>query len=293
MSFADVLSKVFKASNIGTFIFFALNFSLIAIVFYPYSLTPTGGIILFSLYISTVAISFSPIGEWVISAFAGAKKIRRRDMQIKLIPLLEIVYGKAKRESPNMIDSVYLKIVPGDEVNAYALGRKTICVTESLLNAPDEMIMGIFAHELGHLANRHSEIQLLIGGANVLISIFLLMLKLVAWMITGIFSFVAIGTRRVSVGCLIGIFGSIATLSVFLWTKFCMVFLMWSARNNEFVADEFAFRIGFGEQLAWALDNLIDCAPNGSFLKLLYSSHPRKDEGIARLQELGAAYSRW
>lgn len=293
MGISDTLSKVFKFSNIGTFIFFVLNFTLMLAVFYPYSLTPTGMIVLLALYITTIAISLSPIGEWVISVFAGAKEIKRHDIQIKLIPLLEIVYEKAKSISPNMVDSVYLKIIPGDEVNAYALGRKTICVTEGLLNAPDEMIMGIFAHELGHLANRHSEVQLLIGGANVLVSLFLLMLKLVAWTITGLFGIIAIGTRRITTGCLIGLLGSIATLSVFLWTKFCMIFLMWSARNNEFIADEFAYKIGFGIQLAWALDTMTDCAPRGNFLRTLYSSHPEKDERIAHLQELGASYSRW
>ena len=101
-------------------------------VFYPYSLTPTGMIVLLALYITTIVISLSPIGEWVISVFAGAKEIKRHDIQIKLIPLLEIVYEKAKSISPNMVDSVYLKIIPGDEVNAYALGRKTICVTEEI-----------------------------------------------------------------------------------------------------------------------------------------------------------------
>lgn len=293
MSFADTLSKIFKPSNIGTFIFFALNFALILAVFYPYSLTPTGVMVLLALYITTIAISLSSVGERVLSVFAGAKEIQRRDVQIKLIPLLEVVFDKAKIESPNMIDSIHLKIIPGNEANAYALGRRTICVTEGFLNAPDDMIMGVFAHEIGHLANRHSEIQLLIGGANIIISSFLLCLKLLAWIITGIFGLAAIGSRRLGTGCLIGLIGSISTLAVFLWTKFCMLFLMWSARRNEFVADEYAYKIGFGNQLAWVLDNLISTTPSNSFLKILYSSHPSNDERIARLQELGATYSRW
>lgn len=293
MNFADTLSKIFRTSNIGTFVFFALNFALILTVFYPYSFTQAGVMVLLALYITTIAISLSPVGEWVISVFAGAKEIKRRDMQIKLIPLLEVVFNKAKIESPNMIDSIHLKIIPGNEANAYALGRRTICVTEGLLNAPDDMVMGVFAHEIGHLANRHSEIQLLIGGANIIISSFLLILKLLAWTITGIFGVVAIGSRRLGTGCLIGLIGSIATLAVFLWTKFCMLFLMWSARRNEFVADEYAYKIGFGNQLAWVLDNMISNTPGNSFLKILYSSHPSNDERIARLQELGATYSRW
>lgn len=293
MGFKDTLAKVFRLSNIGTFIFFALNLSVIIGLLYPYSITPAGGMILLAVYVITVAIGFSPVGEWALCIFASARDIKRRDMKIKLIPLLEIVYGRAKREAPNMADSLRLKIVPGSGVNAYALGRRTIGVTEGLLDLPDEMIMGIFAHELGHIANRHSEIQLLIGGANAAVSIFLLILKLAAWAISGIFGLAAIGTRKSGAGCLIGLFGSIAALSVFAWTKFCMLFLMWSARRNEFIADEFAYKLGFGGQLAWALDNLADSAPPGSILKALYSKHPGKDERIARLQSLGAEYSRW
>lgn len=293
MGFNDTFAKIFRLSNIGTFIFFALNLSAIIGLFYPYSFTPIGGIVLLAVYIITVAIAFSPAGEWVLCVFAGARDIKRRDMKIKLIPLLEIVYGKAKREAPHMADSLRLKIVPGGGANAYALGRRTIGVTEGLLDLPDEMIMGIFAHELGHIANRHSEIQLLIGGANALVFLFLLMLKLIAWAITGIFGLVAMGTRKSGAGCLIGLIGSIAALSVFVWTKFCMLFLMWSARRNEYIADEFAYKLGFGGQLAWALDNLTDNTPRGSILKALYSTHPEKDERIARLQSLGAAYSRW
>ena len=154
MGFKDTLAKVFRLSNIGTFIFFALNLSVIIGLFYPYSITPAGGMILLAVYVITVAIGFSPVGEWALCIFAGARDIKRRDMKIKLIPLLEIVYGRAKREAPNMADSLRLKIVPGSGANAYALGRRTIGVTEGLLDLPDEMIMGIFAHELGHICAR-------------------------------------------------------------------------------------------------------------------------------------------
>ena len=68
---------------------------------------------------------------------------------------------------------------------------------------------------------------------------------------------------------------------------------MWSSRKNEFVADEYAYSIGFGNQLANVLDNIIETPTKNGFLKALYSSHPDRNERIARLQELGATYSRW
>ena len=289
----DTIEKLFRPSNIGTAVFFTLNFGLILLVFYPYSFTPYGLAVLLSFYVLTVVISLSSVGEWILSVFAGAKEIKRKDVKLKLIPLLEVVYNKAKEKSPNMVDSIHLKIIPGMETNAYAIGRRTICVTEGVLNLPDEMVMGIFAHEIGHIANRHSQIQLLIGGANFFISTFILFLKLIAWMITSLFGLFALGTRRLRTGCLIGLVGSISTILVYLWVKFCRLFLMWSSRKNEFVADEYAYSIGFGNQLANVLDNIIESPTKNGFLKALNSSHPDRNERIARLQELGATYSRW
>lgn len=35
--------------------------------------------------------------------------------------------------------------------------------------------------------------------------------------------------------------------------RICMLFLMWSMRQNEYLADKFAYRIGFGLELATVL----------------------------------------
>ena len=47
--------------------------------------------------------------------------------------MLEVVYNRAKKESPKMVDSIRLKLLPWAEPNAYALGRRTICVTQEEL----------------------------------------------------------------------------------------------------------------------------------------------------------------
>lgn len=72
-----------------------------------------------------------------------------------------------------------------------------------------------------------------------------------------------------------------------------MLFLMWSMRQNEYVADEYAFQLGYGATLASILDRNMCSAPNNGLLKALYSTHPHSDDRIAHLQELGANYSRY
>lgn len=288
------LGRIFRLSNLGTLIFFLLNIGLILALFCPYGVTFETAAPLVVCYIVTVIISLSPIGEWTLVTLAGAKEIKRKDIKIRLIPLLEIVFEQAKQRTPSMINFIRLKIIHEQSPNAFAIGRRTICVTDGLLNLSDGEIMAVFAHEVGHLAYRHSEIQLLIGGGNLFISGCLLIIKAICWIITGLFGLITgIATRSFLAGIFATLAASISAGLIWLWTKFCMLFLMWSMRQNEFVADEYAYKLGYGEILASVLDNHMCSAPENGLLKALYSTHPHSDERVARLQELGCTYSRY
>lgn len=284
------LGRIFRISNLGTLIFFLLNISLILALFYPYSLSLETALLLVGCYLVTVLISLSPVGEWTLAAMSGAREIKRKDIKIRLIPLLEIVFESAKKRTPTMVDEIHLKIIHDESPNAFAIGRKTICVTDGLLKLSDNEIMAVFAHELGHIAYHHSTIQLLIGGGNLMISGILLIIKVICWLITGFFTIMGIGTRSVWGTILMTIFGGLSTVSIWLWTKFCMLFLMWSMRQNEFVADEYAYQIGYGETLASVLDRHMCSKPENGLLKALYSTHPNSDDRVAKLQNLGAEY---
>ena len=270
------LGRIFRLSNLGTLIFFLLNIGLILALFSPYGFTPEVVVPLIVCYIVTVLISLSPVGEWTLA-----------------VPLLEIVFEQAKERTPSMVNSIRLKIIHDHSPNAFAIGRRTICVTDGLLNLTDEEIMAVFAHEVGHIAYQHSTIHLLIGGGNLFISGFLLLVKVVCWIITGIFALIGISTRNFWSGLFITLFGSLSTILIWLWTKFCMLFLMWSMRQNEFVADEYAYKLGYGEILASVLDRHICSAPNNGLLKALYATHPHSDDRVARLQDLGSNYLRY
>ena len=288
------LGRIVRLSNLGTLIFFLLNIGLILALFCPYGVTFEAATPLVVCYIVTVLISLSPVGEWTLAALAGAKEIKRKDIKIRLIPLLEIVFEQAKERTPSMINSIRLKIIHDQSPNAFAMGRRTICVTDGLLNLSDEEIMAVFAHEVGHLAYQHSAIQLLIGGGNLFITGCLFILKVICWVITALCGLV---TGLVSRNLFATVFATLAaSLSaglIWLWTKFCMLFLMWSMRQNEFVADEYAYQLGYGAVLASVLDRHMCFAPENGLLKALYSTHPHSDDRIAHLQEMGTNYSRY
>lgn len=51
--------------------------------------------------------------------------------------------------------------------------------------------------------------------------------------------------------------------------------------------------LGYGTILASVLDRHMCSPPNNGLLKALYSTHPHSDDRVARLQDLGANYSRY
>lgn len=280
-------------SNIGTIIFFLLNAFMVIGMFA--SAGPESLSALITIYLISVFFALSPIGEWILGLMSGARRMTRVDMRNRMIPIITRVHNKALAKTPDMTRIINLKVMYDPNPNAFALGRHTICVTEGLFDLPDEMIEGILAHEMGHLACHHTDIQLLIGGGNFIITFALLIVKAIVAIISFIGSLFVFSRddSTQGCGCAFSIFSLICSALIWLWTKFCMLFLMWSSRANEYVADKYAMEIGYGYELAAALDSIGTGMPQNSFMKALYSSHPETHDRIGKLQEMGVPYSRY
>ena len=185
------IGRIVRFSNLGTLLFFALNIALIISVF-----GASGYIVeVIIFYTITILVSLSPLGERFLAFMAGAKDIKRTDIKLRIIPLVQYVLDRAKQETLYNLDSVNVMIIYDDAPNAFALGRKTICITQGLLKLPDDLILGVLAHEVGHLAYGHTVVQLLIGGGNIFISGFLCLLKFATWIVTAIMGLFALGSR--------------------------------------------------------------------------------------------------
>lgn len=283
------IGRIVKFSNLGTLLFFALNIALIISVFGASGYIAE--VIIF--YTITILVSLSPLGERFLAFMAGAKDIKRTDIKLRIIPLVQYVLDRAKQETLYNLDSVNVMIIYDESPNAFALGRKTICITQGLLKLPDDLILGVLAHEVGHLAYGHTVVQLLIGGGNIFISGFLCLLKFATWIVTAIMGLFALGSRDGIIGVITVFFAGITAGLSWLWTKFCKLFLTWSMRQNEFIADEYANKIGFGLELAKVLDQYLCDVPHEGFFKALYNTHPYNDDRVAALQNMGVPYSRY
>jgi heat shock protein HtpX len=188
-------------------------------------------------------------------------------------------------------------VIPGDSPNAFATGRNpehaVVAVTEGLLRLMDrEELMGVLAHELGHVRNR----DILIGSiAATMAGAVMMLASMARW--SAIFG----GFRDDEEG---GIGGLGLIVMSILAPIAAMLIQMAVSRSREYLADETAARLTGGpEGLSRALEKLgayagrlpMHARPetahmfivnplSGQRLMNLFSTHPPLAERIARLR---------
>lgn len=299
---ADFFKKMFRARNTGVLIYLFINLVIIAAVLKiidggtgpeSYLLAFGEAILLYGL---SLAIALSPIGEWILRFQTGCKEIKRQEQKDYLYPIFNDVYKKAKAKDGTLPDDIKLYIMEDNVPNAFATGRKTICVTTGLLELKPEKIAGTIAHEFGHLAHHDTDMLLLVNVGNFVITAIFILFRTLYWILYGSFSL-----ALVFLGGWDGVIGAILTsvlhfatdvtvvFLVWLWSKIGTFLVMHSSRQNEYAADKFAYDIGYGNELCAALDTICGPGAKGLFATLV-STHPEKDDRIAKLQSYGASY---
>lgn len=301
MYFIDFFKRMTRKSNIPVLIYLILNVFVIAgivFMFFGGESLPFWEALLIGvgLYAISLVIALSPFGEWILRLQIGCKKIKRAEQIQFLKPLFQEVYGRAKEFDPAVPDDVQLFINNDKEPNAFATGRKTICLTEGMLHMPEEQIKATLAHEFGHLAHRDTDLILVVSVGNLIVSAMIIGIRIfidILHLFMGLVA-LAFGGDDAIVGTVANILyhallTAVVAGLVWLWTKIGTMLVMKSSRENEYEADAFAFDLGYGNELCEMLDSLEPSHAKGLFATL-ESSHPDKDDRIAYLQECGATY---
>lgn len=285
-----------RKSNIPVYIYLALNVVLVCAVVWLYVQEWWAIPIGISVYAVSLSIALSPVGEWILRFQTGCKKIKRREYQDYLYPLFQDVYDRARKLEPSIAADIQLYINDDEEANAFATGRKTICVTKGLLNLPPEQVKATLGHEFGHLVHKDTDLILLVSVGNMLVNAIIIGIKIIIEIVHVMFLIAAffVGGEHSLLGTLLIefyhllIWAFVAGLS-WIWTKIGVLLVMKSSRSNEYEADAFSYQLGYGDDLCAALDAICGPGAKGLFANLV-SSHPDKDDRIARMQELGSSY---
>lgn len=288
MYLVDFVKKLFTKGNIGIIIYLILN-----IFMYILLLGGFGNIVMaffaILLYLVTLALALSPVGEFILRIQTGCKKIKRRDYLERIMPLFERVYSQAKAKNPNIADGIKIYMNDDSDPNAFATGRKTICITKGFITYSDDQIMGVLAHEFAHLANKDTDLLLLISVGNFLMSaifiIYRIIINLIIFFIAVIFRMRFVGTFLTSL-----FINLILTFFMWVWTKIGTLLVLHSSRKAEFAADKYAFDIAYGNDLCAVLDSFDSGNSKKGLFANLHASHPDTSDRIAALQDLGASY---
>ncbi|TCJ06269.1 zinc metalloprotease HtpX [Cytobacillus praedii] len=281
MYLIDFVKRLVQMRNISISIYLLLNTILLMLIFQD----PILGLI---LYVCSLALALSPFGEWILRIQQGCKPLSRKEHIDRLMPLFDEVYKKAKQLDPTIADDVKLFLNNDNSPNAFATGRRTICVNKGLLSYSDDEIKAVLAHEFGHLSNKDTDLILIVAVGNMIVTVMFVIYRII-FNVIGLMS--AVVNR--SIGTLLMTFFIDVVLVglMWLWTKFGMVLVMHSSRKNEYAADQFAAKCGYGDELIHVIDsfNGLEVSASKGLWANLASSHPDPDERIGNLQTVDAS----
>ena len=280
----DFMKRLFKKNNVGTIIYLCMNMVMYIALLGGFALPEMIPMAIF-LYLICLTIALSPIGEFVLRLQCGCKKIKKEKYKNRLEPLFNEAYRRAKQLDPTISDNVRLFMSKSMIPNAFAVGRKTVCVTRGLCELEDSQILGILGHEFGHIANKDTDMLLVINVSNFLLTAVFFIVRIIV-------SFVVIlaGGEERPIGSILASF-FIDLLLVWLmslWTKLGNLFHMKSSRMNEYRADAFSCECGFSQNLysaLYVLEQSFGDKEEKSVFAALGASHPDTADRLDAIEE--------
>lgn len=297
----DFAKKLAHKKNVWAILYLILNMAIITVFMRAFTdnwwMSALYGVL---LYLATGMIALSPVGEWLFRLINGCKKIKEPEILNRLNPLFMEVKERAQRERPDVIvdPKISLYIKEDDSINAFAMGRRTVCVTRGLLQLSDEQIKGVLGHEFGHLVTHDTDLTLLITIGNFMISAAVTVIRAILFVYHFIMSLVSVflgGSEGLFFAVVNAVYTFLITVLIdggmWVWTQLGILMVMKSSRDAEYEADAFACDIGYGAGLL-SFFRLLDQleitsgakADRGNIFAALASSHPATEQRIARIE---------
>jgi len=303
----DFAKKLIHKKNIWAILYLVLNVVIITFILRLF-VDNWWLSILYSILAYGIAavVALSPVGEWLFRLLNGCEKIEDPEILNRLQPLFLEVKERAqqKREDVVVDDRITMYIKEDDDINAFAMGRRTVCVTRGLLQLSDEEIKGVLGHEFGHLVTHDTELTLLITVGNFIISAAVTVFRVIMIIYDFIVSLVSAimgGDGGALIDGLRAVSNFMVTLLVdgfmWVWTQLGILMVMKSSRDAEYEADAFSCSLGYSDGLLSffrQLDQMEEACgakkDRGNIFAALAASHPATEKRIARIEKDALLY---
>lgn len=308
----DFFKRLFRKSNIPMVIYLIINLVLVFIgtsvlVSVATADAPlnNGAFIAISILASIllygigIVVALSPLGEFLLRTKLGCKEIKDQNILNRIMPIFSEVHAAARRVNPSIPEDIKLFMNDDEDVNAFATGRKTVCINKGILQLSDDELKGVLAHEFGHIANHDTDFTLVVNVANWIVSAYFM----IAWIIIMIYKYtikaisfvVAFASDSIgaSIASMLGgvIVDVMITLSIkllsSLWTFIGNMLVKASSRGNEYLADKFAKESGFASGLMTFFSRFANAKQSMSLKEKIASlsdTHPPMSKRLEALQ---------
>lgn len=235
---------------------------------------------------------FLPPFSWLAHLLQGERKPSAREAEY-IEPLLEELCTRSGVSR----NTLTLRMRTDEDINAFASGTNHITIHTGALSGLDKRhLLGVLAHELGHLRNRDT-IYLTITYAMDRLGQLILNLVILlngALNILALIPIVNIVIRIIQIVLLVMIAAVEYVLRLPKWITY-----YFDSRRREYAADAYAVSIGLGRELRDGLVSLglatdqIGILENGElydrestgFFSRLFITHPKMIKRIQRIDE--------
>lgn len=193
------------------------------------------------------------------------------------------------------ISRIHFRVIPSDEINAFAYGLRNVAVTRGTLRCTDDATLcAVLAHELSHTFHMDAIFSRVVFATVTLIIVGLIVASFattsVLWII-----FAAL--------CGLGICGGLLSLLFFRgMTNFVtgffnllqrgVVFIYQTAmgfvnRACEYRADRYSCRLGYGHQLSYFLTRFVQASEGRqkTLAEVIYATHPATHKRVLRIEQ--------
>ncbi len=233
------------------------------------------------LVICALAFLFnSPAGQWLLRLLSSARNAIGRE-EARLSPIIAEVQERIAEQLGLPQVPVKLMVTDSPLPDAFAIGKNTLVLSRTLYEtANDDELAAVIAHEFAHLHNGDSHrlgialgvslVSLLIAAASGIIASFCGSLAKNAGKskemgaVILVFSFV------------LGAVASIFWVFVKIGNGVLRLITLFVGRREEFEADKFAVKAGYGAGLLSFLDKIknLEFGKATTIFDRLYATHP-------------------
>lgn len=255
--------------------------------------------ITYLIYVFSLVVAFSIVGEYILRFLMNVRRPMTQKEKDYLIPIFMEVYKTVNRKQKRrytkngykVSKNIGIFISDSMSINAYCFGKRTIVVTKGAINTfSEEQLKGIIVHEFGHIVHGNTKALLFNKIGNGIFSLVFLPIALIFKLTEKGIKFIDndnLRFKRVNPTLfIISIIKSIFTVIQSFLNLFSGIILSANSRYCEYLADYYAFCIGYGEELKEALYLISEMSfsKEQSINKRLLQSHPLTARRIEKLE---------